>query len=235
MQILKFQHLGNRKEQQDAYYISPDNRFFVVCDGLGGTDDGALASNVLVSALRENYQDLMGTLEVTNFQSFLNKSIQQVSDLQGVNTATTLVCLLLDNGTAYYSHIGDSKLFYFSPAKCNWLATKDHSFVQELYDAGVLATEEEMRDHPKKNLITRAISSHGTSYTAINEIYRIDGLTRGDFFILCTDGAVEDYTTGDFASLFYSNIEAFESSFNELDNKCKVDSKDNSTLILIKL
>ena len=235
MQVEMFHHIGKRSDQQDAFLISSDKKFFAVCDGLGGTEDGSVASSLAVEILERQYQNAEASLTSETFKMLVYDCILEINKIKEINTATTLVCLYIHQDKAYHCHVGDSKLFYISRNKEIWNVTKDHSVVQELFDAGVLETEEEMNAHPYRSKITKAISSKSIYELESLQITEIKELTSGDLFILCTDGVLENYTSSDFAAYFYNPYGNFKTKLDLIENQCRTDSKDNSTLIIVKI
>jgi protein phosphatase len=101
-------------------------------------------------------------------------------ELSGMGT-TVVVAIVVDE-SVYVAHAGDSRAYILSNNQLYQL-TKDHSLVQEMVDCGKI-TPEEAREHPKKNLITRALG--------VSEELRIDfceeSISENDVLLICTDG-----------------------------------------------
>lgn len=95
---------------------------------------------------------------------------------------TTITALLLENGEAHIAHVGDSRC-YLLRGKSLMKVTTDHTLVEEMMLKGVL-TVQEARNHPQRNLITRAL---GTDEQVEVDLLRIR-LQKGDVFLLCSDG-----------------------------------------------
>ena len=95
---------------------------------------------------------------------------------------TTLVAALIYEDNVIVANVGDSSCFGIIDHDIIKI-TKDHSLVQELIDSGSI-TEEEGRNHPKKNVITRAL---GTNNVVKVDIFKID-INTYDKYLLCTDG-----------------------------------------------
>ena len=95
---------------------------------------------------------------------------------------TTVVATVIVKGTAYFAHAGDSRAYLYSGGQLNQI-TKDHSIVQTLIEKGQL-TEDEAKNHPNKNIITRALGV--ASYIDIDFDER--AVAEGDTVLLCTDG-----------------------------------------------
>ena len=103
---------------------------------------------------------------------------------------TTATCALSYEKSLYVAHVGDSSLFQIRDEKIKKV-TKDHSYVQQLLDLGRI-NESEAKDHPKKNIITRAV---GTSRIVQVDQLKLDTQSK-DIYLLCTDG-LTDYLNDD--------------------------------------
>ncbi len=137
----------------DRYHL------FAVADGLGGHVRGDVASTMAILTLRETLEESFPHQKPSSALSMgfrrANAAIRRYNLQHGLNAGTTLVAALLDeNGVCSIGTVGDSRAYIITDAAL-W-HTKDHSPVQELVDAGLLTPEEAM-DHPKKNILTRAL------------------------------------------------------------------------------
>ena len=154
---------------------------------MGGHNAGEVASKIAVDTVkayvRDNYEN-EGSSVLENAVSFANSKIYESatsgSEYRGMGT--TLVAALISNGEIIIANVGDSSCFGIKDSTIVKI-TKDHSLVQELIDSGTI-TEEEGRNHPKKNVITRAL---GTNNIVKIDIFKYD-LSSYDKYLLCTDG-----------------------------------------------
>lgn len=237
--ILHFMQLGQRQNQQDRMLISSDRRLFVICDGMGGSHNGAFASEKLVEILEMLYErGVNGHPEVWLKKMIIeaNEALFKSCDIQNQNgSGTTLALLYLNNNDAYVSHIGDSKVFFIKPHEQKWWCTKDHSFVQELLDAGILASEQETKSHPMRSRITQAITDDQILSLDLINVQHFEGIRPEDIFILCTDGVVEKLLSEDLVTMFVKDINAFENNFIQLKEYCQELSRDNNTAIGIQI
>ena len=169
MIIKHFQTIGKKATQEDAFYISTDHRLFVICDGVGGRHHGDLASQSIVNELTRHYESPVSQKRTFGqIKKYLNASLQKLetlsddqNELKGIST--TLALLYIKDDQYHTAHIGDSRIILLSSTNTSFWSTKDHSVVQELYDAGVLKSEMDMRTHPYRNRITRAITASESS------------------------------------------------------------------------
>ena len=159
MKVLSFSQQGSRNYQQDNLYISEEKQIFAVCDGVGGSADGFLASNMVVNSLQSQYPGHATLHDKDSIGDYLFDVLSAFRHDQFEEIATTMTFLTIVGPTAFLYHIGGSRIFYNSPSRSKWYVTKDHSYVQELFEAGILTSENEMRTHPMRNRITKVISN----------------------------------------------------------------------------
>lgn len=196
MQAWGLTDLGNvRQQNQDFYDISEladGHLLLTVCDGMGGAKSGnvasRLATEVFVESVRTSFRtdlDLEQSEEMLRAASALaNAAVfeqsQLGSDFSGMGT--TLVAALLQPQLALIANIGDSRAYLFDREGLRFM-TVDHSLVEMMVQRGDI-TREQAKNHPGKNLITRAV---GTEQTVYCDIYR-QPLKSGDCLLLCSDG-----------------------------------------------
>ncbi len=182
-----------RPQNQDGFYLelfSEDSAVGVVCDGMGGARAGNIASLIAVETFVDVVQSLREELEEEP-QAVLNRAAAQANsavysraetdpDCRGMGT--TMVAALVLGRTAHLLNIGDSRCYHISGEGIRRV-TRDHSVVEDMVARGDI-TPEEARNHPRKNLITRALGAEGQVKA---DLYRQE-LTAGDFLLLCSDG-----------------------------------------------
>lgn len=184
-----------RESNQDAYAVGElpnEVAWAVVCDGMGGANGGDIASKLAVKVISEkinaSYNDKMQDSSIRNLlESAINAANIEVYDFamsrpELVGMGTTVVCTIVRNGFAQIAHVGDSRAYIASDNELKQITT-DHSYVQNLISLGEI-TEEEAKNHPQKNIITRAVG--------VDDFVEVDfseaSLTEKDTLILCTDG-----------------------------------------------
>lgn len=178
-----------RSSNQDFYYVNPDCRYCILADGMGGPGGGEVASHTAVemiklcldSSVPRNAEELgrFLTSAIAEANRVIYDMAKQKSELSGMGT-TVLICYFLGE-SAYLAHVGDSRAYKVSEVLRQ--ITTDHSVVAELMEKGSI-TPQEAREHPQKNMITRAV---GTDESVTVDIYEVPfGL--GDKLLLCTDG-----------------------------------------------
>lgn len=168
---------------------TPNGRVVVVCDGMGGHVGGATASHIAVDTildfLRTNYRNdpreaIGEAIDAAN-QAILNHA-RTHPELTGMGS--TCVLLIVRNGKVYIGHVGDSRI-YLVRSKTIRQLTVDHSYVQELVDAGAIS-KEQAEHHPRKNEITNALGIPNMKPATVRE--EPISPEAGDVFLLCSDG-----------------------------------------------
>lgn len=182
--------IGGREENQDnaGFVDTPIGLLLVVCDGMGGGPGGRTASRLAVDTILSFVDEVATTSTPADALIYgINKANEAVYNLAAQQPelhgmGTTTVALLITDRAAYIAHVGDSRLYQLRQGNIVF-RTQDHSHVGEMVRAGVL-TEEEARNHPRSNVITRAIGIRPTVEVEVDEV---DYLAQ-DRFVLCTDG-----------------------------------------------
>ncbi len=188
--------VGNIREQNQDYYqisrLDEDALLAVVCDGMGGAKAGNVASRlacevfteeVARSFKREMTLDEMERV-LRSAASLANVSVYEHSQLSEEfrGMGTTLVAVLHCPMGTLVLNIGDSRAYHIGSEGVRCVTT-DHSVVQLMVQRGEL-TPEQAKNHPSKNLITRAVGP-GAQVTA--DVFSLS-MQAGDFLLLCTDG-----------------------------------------------
>ncbi len=161
-----------------------------VADGMGGHKDGEVASSIAINHIGKrflgassvgNKQDAMAFLKdiVSEANVLIYKYTKEHPESNGMGT--TLVMALLTPEFLLFCNIGDSSGFVIKD-KSLYKITTDHTLVNLLVKSGEL-TEEEAKDHPRKNVLMRAL---GANMTVEMDIFDVETDIEGIF--LCSDG-----------------------------------------------
>lgn len=176
-----------RKVNEDAVLARPDRGLWAVADGMGGHENGALASAKAVDALAVVHASTeIETLvadSISALQSVNSQLLEMAQTTARPRTiGTTIVGLALRGPTFGCFWAGDSRAYRIREGEIAQL-TRDHSLVQGLIDAGMLDPAE-AEGHPNANVVTRAVGA-----SAELEIDTTTGDARpGDRFLLASDG-----------------------------------------------
>ena len=192
-----------RTANEDNYCVREDLGLFVVADGMGGHVAGEVAARVAVEELErfvtstkntgpsdtwpvlldptlgQNGNRLSAGMTEANHQ--IAAQIKRDENLQGM--ATTAVAILANGKPPALAHVGDSRAYLLRDKKFSRL-TRDHSWVEEQMRAGAL-TPEVARDHPWRNIVTRALTGTPGLEVEVAENFQLD---LADRLLLCSDG-----------------------------------------------
>lgn len=180
-----------RDINQDYIFLSEEPmgnlpNLFLVADGMGGHRAGDLASEYTVSRVCEAVTKSMQKIPFQILKGAFQYANQKLIEKAGESPAyagmgTTLVAVTVQDDTAYIANVGDSRLYKIGGTIEQ--ITEDHSLVEEMVRMGEIS-KEEARNHPEKNIITRAI---GVSET-VEPDYFDTKLEKGECLLLCSDG-----------------------------------------------
>lgn len=227
---------GPRPNQED-YIIAPsDNssRIFVLCDGMGGHGHGEVASKTIANAVHK-YLTELNSIEYTaeNLQDAIDFALKQLSvaDVYEDEKAmgTTIVVIAINRMNVLVGHIGDSRCYLFSEDGVKKFRSKDHSMVQEAVDAEIL-TEEEAWNNPRKNILTRCITSKQENVAIEVDKLKIED---NDRIMLCSDGVTDALKDSQIQSIIIGR--SSEDAADIIKTECEISSRDNFSLILITL
>ena len=184
---------GARKSNQDriAYSYSRDSLIMVVADGMGGHLHGELAAHIAVQFITDAFQR-QAQPRIEDPHRFLldsitnaHLSILEYADQRGLleTPRTTCVACIVQDGCAFWAHVGDSRLYLFREGRVE-AVTKDHSRVQMLVDSGRLR-EDAAAMHPDRNKIFNCLGQINLPRV---DISRRVVLKNSDTILIATDG-----------------------------------------------
>jgi serine/threonine protein phosphatase PrpC len=179
-----------RSGNEDNYLMLADRGIFIVADGMGGHAAGEVASEMAVRLISRDLGTVRGFPD-DEIAERMRQSIRAANaaiyertltehDKRGMGTTATALVLLPNR--YLIGHVGDSRAYRLRDGVFEQV-TKDHSYVQEQVDAGLL-TPEQARVHPYSNVITRCV---GANQDVIPDTYTGD-LRPGDVVLLASDG-----------------------------------------------
>jgi protein phosphatase len=144
--------------------------------------------------------------------------------------ATTLTMLYVGTNGLTLAHIGDSRIYQFRNGQILY-RTEDHSLVNSLVHLGQLSPQEAEK-HPQRNIILRAVQ--GTAAHTEADVALIDDVKAGDYFFMCTDGIMENFTDETLAALFQERT-APEIIKDMLLESCDGKTRDNFSFYIIPI
>lgn len=231
MQVGISSEVGNvRQQNQDSCGYA--GGLFVVADGMGGAQAGEIASAIAVQKLMrladisEGYPGVLAdAIGEANTAVFNMASADE--NCRGMGTTIALIKLI--NGTVYFAHIGDSRIYVKRGSQLTAL-TVDHSVAAELVRNGGI-TEEEAQHHPQRHFLTRALGTDSVVQPEIGQI----AVQPGDMFLLCTDG-LSGVVGNDAVNRILQPGGNVQNMAEALVNAaCEAGGPDNISVILVKI
>ena len=235
--------IGKRINNEDSIYpnnesVSANDRLFLVCDGVGGSNKGEVASSVACESIQNYFRSFLDT-EREFSPDFIEKAVRYAEinfdeylkqNPQAKGMATTLCLLYISSEGIYIAHAGDSRIYQIREGKIIF-QTEDHSLINSLVKNGQVLPEDANR-HPQKNVIYKAIQ--GSFYPVEIDIVKIKDIRSGDQFLMCTDGIIETLSDNEICQILSENGSS-ESKLNKIKELCKDTSRDNYSAYLIPI
>lgn len=216
-------------EDYANYVEAKEYRLYVVADGMGGHNAGEVASKIAVDTIVE-YIDQSSNCDDALKEAVLkaNKNIYSLSHTEKSYSGmgTTITACLITESKIEIANVGDSCCFGIKDNNIIKI-TKDHSLVQELIDSGSI-TEEEGENHPKKNIITRAL---GTTEVVKVDIYSVKD-SGYNMFLLCSDGLTNEVSKKDIMDIITGNDDYSDICKKLVSLAKERGGRDNITVLL---
>lgn len=249
-----------RATNQDNFLtmrLADDLLLLVLCDGMGGTTGGNIASALaartyteFVETSLEPFIDADGHFDENgpDVEQIMREAVTAANDAvyararessELANMGTTLVSALICSETVYIANVGDSRMYMYRAGELVQL-THDHSYVQMLVDMGMI-TREEAATNPRRNILTRAV---GTEKNIEVDVTQMEKPTDDSFFLLCSDGLYNFLHEADLMDILSAKSNGYDDDY-EADLAYRTDlmidsandngGGDNITTILVRV
>ncbi|MCU1392857.1 MAG: putative serine/threonine protein phosphatase [Ilumatobacteraceae bacterium] len=223
-----------RSDNEDTFVA--ESMVFAVADGMGGHQAGEVASALAASIVRDRLSkgadsEDYAVAVVNEANAAIYGAARVDASKSGMGTTLTAVAVLKAQGSIpeqlVLLNVGDSRTYRFRLGRLQRV-TVDHSYVQELVATGHI-TMEEARTHPRRNIVTRAL---GIEPNVRTDMWTLP-LVRGDRFILCSDGLVDEVPDPEILDLV-STVEDPQSLSQQLvDLANRHGGRDNVTVVVL--
>ncbi len=218
-----------RTHNEDSFLVrSP---LFCVCDGMGGHAAGEVASSIAIRTISENSpatadEALLGAaVELAN--TAVIDAAEAGEGKPGMGCTATAV--LIEGTKIAIAHVGDSRAYILHQGNLVRI-THDHSFVEELVDAGEI-TADEARIHPSRSIITRALGSDPDMYA---DHFSLD-VEQGDRIIICSDGLSSMISDSAIEATAVSSATPKQATDNLVAAALAEGGHDNVTVVVIDI
>ena len=229
-----------RKHNEDSVIILKNHKeeyLLAIADGMGGHRAGEVASSIAISYLARHFQETFYELKkeqaivwIQDVVSEINNEIfkHEEFDRESVGMGTTLVMAILTKDYLLFGNIGDSSGFVVQKGELHKI-TVDHSLVHLLLEAGEI-TEEEAKDHPRKNVLMKAL---GASPTVEADIF--DCSLDIDSILLASDGLTNMLETSKIEDVINSSSEIEEKVVNLIQKANNLGGTDNISVAYLEI
>jgi serine/threonine protein phosphatase PrpC len=184
---------GKRPYNEDRLgcWRKQDSLLLAVADGMGGHEHGEVAAQITVDQLGQAFE-AQARPKIDVPELFLRNTVgdahaQILEQAQkrklGETPRTTVVACLVQDGRAWWIHVGDSRMYLIRKGRVA-ARTRDHTYVQQLVDAGKIR-EEAAENHPDRNRVMRCLG--GPQAPQMDPVQSMP-LEKDDVILLCSDG-----------------------------------------------
>ena len=237
-----------RPHNEDCFVVDPELGLYVVCDGMGGSNAGEIASALAVKAIHAHLAEaatnpdlpLIGPRDPTMSAAAnrlasairaANEVIHRESwsrpDYEGMGT--TVVAARLSGEMLAIAHVGDSRLYLVRDGILQALTT-DHSWVAEQILKGVM-TEEEAERSPRRNIVTRALGVDSSVEVELTEV----PVKSGDLLLLCSDGLTRGVRPNEILQVLSGSEDLPTLSDRLIAMANEAGGDDNTTVVVVAL
>ncbi len=218
-----------RDQNEDCYHADAELGLWLVADGMGGHEHGEIASALARASIVRDIADgrALSAAIVSASEAIIRSNSERNSRRP---MGTTVVALTLKKGDEYeIAWLGDSRVYMFN-GELKQLS-RDHSFVQECLDRGLL-TPEQARASSRRNLVTQAL---GVTASEKLQVKTASGMVKaGMQFLLCSDGLTEEVNNNNIADILARGLTAQESVDQLIQAALDGGGSDNVTVVLLK-
>ncbi|MDR2933199.1 MAG: protein phosphatase 2C domain-containing protein [Oscillospiraceae bacterium] len=247
-----FMHIGTRKSQQDALYVSSPRKsplvdgepvlLGVLCDGMGGMENGEAASKLAVNTMVKAFFESFDAGDIPLFLENAARAADRLVDdtLSGggdSGAGTTMVSVIISHDQLYWLSVGDSRIYILRNHEIVQV-TRDHNFrllLNEKVEAGEM-TEDDVENNKDKEALISYLGMGGLELVDINR--QPFQLIKDDIILLCSDGLTKSLSGAQIQRFIMENSENPLNCARVLANKafeCRKDThQDNTSVIIIR-
>ncbi|MGN0234065.1 MAG: PP2C family protein-serine/threonine phosphatase [Bacteroidaceae bacterium] len=232
-------------DYRQVLHLGSKGCVMVVADGMGGQNAGEVASRITVDTVQELFSTQSLSAEMPDkpdaIKQFLKRVVSEcdirikkhaVTDASTSGMGSTVVMAWLVGCKLYVAWLGDSRAYSFVRSKGIARLSKDHSYVQQLVDAGAITDEDAML-HPNSNVITRSLGD--TSQKAKADVAEYD-VEDGQVILLCSDGLCGVCRDEEIGAIIEDNHEDLQQCKERLTSAAlAAGGSDNITIALLQV
>jgi serine/threonine protein phosphatase PrpC len=219
---------------------APDAILLCLADGMGGHPKGEMAAQILMDNARRAFLTSRKPIPNPHFflSGLMDMTHKQIIDFgreqePPIEPRTTGVLCLVQDESAYWAHIGDSRLYIMRDGVIH-LRTDDHSYVEHLRQQGIISAAQ-VHTHRFRNYVTRCLG--GTNNRPVAELSGPHPLKEGDVILLCSDGFWGPLAERPMVDSLFKKKAALLNGIRELADKAEHNShpeSDNVTVVALR-
>ncbi|MFA5783500.1 MAG: Stp1/IreP family PP2C-type Ser/Thr phosphatase [Phycisphaerae bacterium] len=230
-----------REQNEDACTADERLGLFIVSDGMGGHAGGAQASQIVIESLPVILGDRLEKIKSKSSSSIRREIKRSIVELnkkvlaEGANgnghrnMGATLVMAMINDGRWYIANVGDSRAYLLRRGKLQQL-TKDHTFVNELVQAGYIEPTQ-ASEHPDRNVITQCVGFDEN----IKPMVRSMAIKKGDKILLCSDGLTTVTTDEEISDIIKTHREPQDACKTLIARANQAGGPDNITVMIVNI
>ena len=235
-----------RGNNEDAVWVDARRGLLIVADGMGGHQSGETASNIAITSIPSNFEQLAKAGETgeitdkefsaeTNRLGFCLKMANQMifesasRYPQDFGMGTTCTAALITDGRLSVAHVGDSRCYLIRNGQMEQI-TQDHSLVMEQVRHGLLSKDDEAVQ-ANQNILTRSLGTEPEVQIDLEE----HPLFGGDVILLCSDGLGKELTDDQVLKLANETAEPSQLARRLIDMANAAGGRDNITVALARV
>jgi protein phosphatase len=239
VELFSITDVGKRRELNEDYIFTSDKpvgnlpNLFIVADGMGGHNAGDYASKHAVEKVVESVRENVSEYDPENLlqdaiykaNTYIYERSLNEPDKSGMGT--TFVAMTINESNCIIANVGDSRMYVIG----NFITqvTKDHSLVEEMVDQGGI-DREAARNHPDKNIITRAV---GVSDYVLVDFFDVQ-ITANEKLLLCTDGLTNMLTDDEIFNIVIGSSSLEEAGKKLIGEANSKGGRDNIAVVLVE-
>lgn len=238
MKTFSMTDIGKRREMNQDYVFTSETavgnlpNLFLVADGMGGHKAGEYASRFTVDTIVESVKASKETEPVAIMKEAVTKANELLieearADEKKSGMGTTIVVATILGKKLYVANVGDSRLYLVNREISQ--ITRDHSLVEEMVRLGEM-DKAEAKDHPDKNVITRAI---GAIPDVAIDFFEVE-LEEEDTVLMCSDGLTNMIEDEDIKKIILTQRDIAEKAEKLVMTANENGGKDNITVVVIE-
>ena len=230
-----------RSNNEDAVVVDKDAQIAILADGMGGYNAGEVASGMATTFICTEMARWLAQAGTTPQSTDVRRALEicvenanhailgaSLSNPQYAGMGTTLVAGVFHGSRLILGHIGDSRCYRLRDGALQQI-TRDHSWLQEQLDAGLLTAQQAALSN-NRNLVTRALGVEPNVMMEVNEFQ----VAPGDLFLMCSDGLTDMVADEVLADMLRAQMPLEDKSTVLIDAANANGGRDNVSVLLVQ-